>query len=321
MHFKTFLAIAAMAAAQPVAAQPRIVVEQGSRQVATVPKLDAGKFSWASVRTKDKDGKESPYPDKVKWLVASGKDSISIASEGVQLWGGRKQGDAEPAWHAVPDGQVPRFSSQKIVLPGQFVFEPIVAASARPIGGHLQDEAEPRWHELPGKASVALLGVKRGSATLYALGVSNGEPVVLSELSVEVAGGSSPKPDEPPAPDVKPDKDLPISGEGFRVLITFDNSPTAKPMTAGQGNAIYGQAVRSYLQSKCAVGPDGVTKEFRIWPVSTVVSGESKTWQDAFARPRAQPLWIMISNGVSGTSEKLPETEAEVLALLKKYGG
>ncbi len=79
--------------------------------------------------------------------------------------------------------------------------------------------------------------------------------------------------------------------------------------------------MRKYLLDKCPIGPDGKTKECRIWPTNVIATGESKLWQDALARKRTADDWVIISNpGKGGYEGPLPADETAMLALLKKYG-
>jgi hypothetical protein len=91
-------------------------------------------------------------------------------------------------------------------------------------------------------------------------------------------------------------------------------------LTTEQQGAIYGKDVRDYLRAVCPKGEDGVTAEWRMWPVDVDASGESKLWRDALARPRKSLPWIVVSNGKTGFEGPLPGNAAEMLALLKKYG-
>lgn len=124
-----------------------------------------------------------------------------------------------------------------------------------------------------------------------------------------------PKPD-PPAPKPAPSAD-PIGAGGFAVLMSFDSTKTTRP--PAELSVLHGKAVREYLEAKCVADPTRSDwKAYRIYPDNTV--GAPKLWADAFAK-KGGADWILIGTGNGGYSGPLPKTEAEALALLKKYGG
>jgi hypothetical protein len=127
-----------------------------------------------------------------------------------------------------------------------------------------------------------------------------------------------PNPVDPPKP-VPPVDPAPIPAAGLHVLVVYDALKLTTLTTEQQG-AIYGKDVRDYLRAVCPKGEDGVTAEWRMWPVDVDASGESKLWRDALARPRKSLPWIVVSNGKTGFEGPLPGNAAEMLALLKKYG-
>ncbi len=131
--------------------------------------------------------------------------------------------------------------------------------------------------------------------------------------------GPSPKPPIPPDPPKPPS---PIAEPGFRVLIVYETGELSK-LTEQQRNVIYSQGVRTYLDSKCIAGPDGKTKEWRIYDKDIAMSGESKIWQGAMERVKKDSKfktpWILISTGTTGYEGPLPEDANSTIELLKKY--
>lgn len=127
-----------------------------------------------------------------------------------------------------------------------------------------------------------------------------------------------PEPPKPPTPPAPPPNPAPIPVDGFRSLIVYESADLSK-LPAGQLAALYSQQVRDYLTSKCTMGPDGKTKEWRTLDKDVVA--DSKLWQDAMARPRKSLPWIVLSDGKTGFEGPLPATEADLMTLLKKYGG
>lgn len=146
----------------------------------------------------------------------------------------------------------------------------------------------------------------------------------IDEAAVEIVIGPRPGPTPDPEPDPKPDptpeppKDLPIAGDGFRVLITYESADMATYPEA-QKQVMYSQEVRSYLSSKC-VAVAG-TPEWRVLDKDSDMTNTSKIWQDAMKRPKPSIPWIQITNGKEGFEGPLPKSTAEALTLLRKYGG
>ena len=163
--------------------------------------------------------------------------------------------------------------------------------------------------------TVEPLSSGRCEVIVIPVGVAKESQIVRRTIDVDAGEGPQPppKPIDPPVPNA------PIAGDGFKVLIVFE-ATQAQQLPAGQQSAIYGKATRDYLNSKCPVGPDGKTKEWRIYDKDTVMDDESKVWQDAMKRPRTAIPWIVISDGKTGFEGPLPATEAAITELLTKYG-
>lgn len=128
--------------------------------------------------------------------------------------------------------------------------------------------------------------------------------------------GPGPDPVDPPGPE----EAAPIREPGFRVMIVYDSS-AGVTLPAAQVAVFTSADVRTYANRKCALGADGVTKEFRVFASTQDVSGESKVWRDAMNLKRASLPWIVVSTGKTGYSGPLPKDVNATLDLLKKYGG
>ena len=128
------------------------------------------------------------------------------------------------------------------------------------------------------------------------------------------APGPGPHPPQPPQPPA------PIPAPGFRVLIVYDAATLTK-LPAAQQEAIYSADVRAYLDAHCAIGSDGKTKEWRMWPDGTDGSADGPVWADVMKRKRDSLPWLVVSDGKVGWEGPLPATAADLLTLLKKYGG
>src|SRR5438105_2269448 len=88
------------------------------------------------------------------------------------------------------------------------------------------------------------------------------------------------RPTPPPVPPLPP-----ISGDGLRALIVYETGDLAK-MPAAQRDILYSDALRKYLSTKAAKGPDGKTPEWRVYDQAEDTTNESRLWQDAMKRPR-----------------------------------
>lgn len=167
----------------------------------------------------------------------------------------------------------------------------------------------------PGKYKVKLRYVK-----LDKEGKTVGE---TARCVVEIGGIPDPLPPDPgpgptPTPTPTPTPPAPIPLIGLRVLMVYETSELPK-YTKEQSTVFFSKSVRDYLNSNCPIGPDGKTREWRIYDKDVDVSGESKTWQDAMKRDRKSTPWVIISNGKTGYEGPLPENVDKTLELLKKY--
>jgi len=142
------------------------------------------------------------------------------------------------------------------------------------------------------------------------------------EVTITLGGVQPPTPGPTPGPGPTP-SDVPIAGDGFRVLIVEDAANRAK-LPASQEVILFDKSVRDYLATKCVKGDDNKTPERRICDKGIDYS-KQKVWADALERANSKAKgtypWIAISNGKEGFEGPLPKTVDETLALLKKYGG
>lgn len=119
--------------------------------------------------------------------------------------------------------------------------------------GVLQGESANVWHKAPSKTAVPCLGVKEGSVTISAWGVSGTRAKKIAELTVQVGPRPPPKPDDPkPKPDEPDVKPVPVTS--FRVFLVYESAQT---MTQAQTNVLYGNVVEEYLNAKCTGGKAG----------------------------------------------------------------
>lgn len=110
---------------------------------------------------------------------------------------------------------------------------------------------------------------------------------------------------------------LDVRDAGLRVLITYRNDGLAD-LPESQRDMLQSASLRTDLTAACAKGKDG-SPEWRIWAVETTVNDTLPVWQKLMAVPRGAAEWIVIQNGGRGYSGPLPKTEAEVIALVRRY--
>jgi hypothetical protein len=172
-----------------------------------------------------------------------------------------------------------------------------------------------------GKSVITVEALTSGRAELIVIPVGATKESDIGRKLIDSLTAPLPPPVPPKPPAPKPSA-APIAGDGFKVLIVIEEMQ-AQTYPPAQQNAIYGKATRDYLNAKCPVGADGKTKEWRIYDQNVDASAESKVWQDAMKRERKSVPWIVVSNPQNGGGFEgpLPTTEAEITALLRKFGG
>jgi hypothetical protein len=175
---------------------------------------------------------------------------------------------------------------------------------------------------LKNSLSTVVIGGKPGVYRLLAYTACDDTPSNPAVCMVIVTGPVDPTPGpgpNPPAPNPPaPNPPVPAPGQ-ISVLIVDNVDDYGKPEYAPYLAVLNSSAIVNYLNAHCA--KVGSTPEWRHWDQSTDVSHESQKWQDAMKLPRASLPWIAITNGKTGYSGPLPKSEAETLALLKKWGG
>lgn len=148
------------------------------------------------------------------------------------------------------------------------------------------------------------------------VGVQKSSDVIRKSLEVDAGKGPQPPP-KPDDPTPQPAGDGPFAGAaGLHVLIVYESG---KNLSIPHHSIIYGKAFRDYLAEKCA--KVNGTPQRRIYDKDIDTAGESKLWQDAMKRPRQSIPWICVGNGANWFEGPLPASEADAMALLRKYGG
>jgi hypothetical protein len=136
-------------------------------------------------------------------------------------------------------------------------------------------------------------------------------PVPPGPGPTPVPPGPTPVPPGPVPPAPEPN---PMPGvQGLHMLIVYESGDLGK-YPAAQVNSWQSKAVFDYLAAK--------GKNWRVWDKDVDPSGDAPKWQAAFARAKGKTLpWIVVSNGTTGYEGPAPKDAAELLALLKRYGG
>ena len=112
----------------------------------------------------------------------------------------------------------------------------------------------------------------------------------------------------------------PIPSEGgLSVLIVDEQDDYDTPAYEPYLPVLNSTELLTYLDEHCAK-VDGVP-EWRHWDDDIEIVEQSQKWRDAMSIPRASLPWIVVSNGRTGYSGPLPQSEAATLELLRKYEG
>jgi hypothetical protein len=122
-------------------------------------------------------------------------------------------------------------------------------------------------------------------------------------------GGKLPSvPDSPVIPDGKA-----VSFDGFHVLVVEEGSTRPRWLH----DVLYAPAVKSYLDTHCAGGAKG----WRVWDVDVPLTNAPANFKEmrAFPQPTLPSINIAVKKRL--IQAELPKAEAELLDLLKKYGG
>lgn len=147
----------------------------------------------------------------------------------------------------------------------------------------------------------------------------NADGPSLPAICVITIGTPTP-PGPGPGPGPGPIPPSPIPDKGLRVLFIYKATELGK-LTQAQANILASTDIRTYLRSKCAMGPDNQTPEYRFWDLDKPPDNDSPAMGKLLARPRKSVPWVVISTGTAGYEGPLPATIADTMALLQKYGG
>lgn len=141
-------------------------------------------------------------------------------------------------------------------------------------------------------------------------------------ISIRIGQGPQPPPDpvNPPVDPVPVDpKPNPSPKFGQLKVLIIEETGSRGELPSEQIGIFTSVPIREYTDKACSKTANNA--DFRIYDKDVSVSAEPEWIQKAFAEPRQDLPWILISNGVTGFSGPLPENAAKTLELLKKYGG
>ena len=128
-----------------------------------------------------------------------------------------------------------------------------------------------------------------------------------------------PNPPNPPGPTPGP---APIAIDGLSVIFLIDGM--ALNMTREQLLTIDGVELNNYLKANCPKDKTG-QPAWRVYQKGqSLAADEDKAFTDAYAKVADKDTpWVVVSNPKKGggASVALPKTKAEILALIKQYGG
>jgi len=160
--------------------------------------------------------------------------------------------------------------------------------------------------------TAVVVAAQPGKFRIGAWTAIDGVPTEAAVTTILVEGPAPPP--VPPTPPVPPIPPIPIP-TGFRALFVFESADEAK-MPAAQLSILTSTKIRQYLNEKA--------KGYRFIDKDTDLSKDDETWRKIWEASKstlpALPALVLISDQ-KGEAFPLPTTEADTLALLKKYGG
>lgn len=125
---------------------------------------------------------------------------------------------------------------------------------------------------------------------------------------VTVSIGQGPVVVDPPV-DPKVPTDAPIPDAGLHALFIYE---TADRLSPGQAAIISSATLIEYLNNGW---------KWRKFDKDVDLSKAAQPWAKAATRPRKSVPWVIVSNGKTGYEGPWPDTVADMIALLRKYGG
>lgn len=161
------------------------------------------------------------------------------------------------------------------------------------------------------------VGVKMITADLDDQGRFKGFRTAYGSVTFTVGDVPQPGPPTPPDP---PGPKPPAPVAGLKVLVVEESADRTR-LPLAQQSVILGKTVRDRLNAVTPVGPDGRTREWRIYDKDVDASAEAPHWKALLARPRQSVPWVVLADGAGNPvfEGPLPGTVADFLALIDKY--
>ncbi len=147
----------------------------------------------------------------------------------------------------------------------------------------------------------------------FALAAASGEKIAVAKHAL-IVEGRRPDPQPDPKPDPTPDPVPPPVPVGKLWTVIVEESGQ---LTPAQGRIVASKAVADWIRSK---------GHHKAWVIDKDVLDENDrppaSFQEYLARAKSLPCLFLVAEGGTVVYEgPLPESEAALLELLKKYGG
>jgi hypothetical protein len=170
-------------------------------------------------------------------------------------------------------------------------------------------------------------GLAQGRYRFAAVGASAEGQQARTDFAVVVGTpgptppGPTPPGPTPPGPTPPGPTPSPIAAEGLHVLMLYESADLST-MPKEQLNAMRSAETMDYLNKTCPKEGSPAAPAWRIWDKDLNASNEDQVWKNALGRAHPTMPWIVLGSKEKGGFEgPLPKTQADLTALLKKYGG
>lgn len=167
------------------------------------------------------------------------------------------------------------------------------------------------------KELLAYTSLNNARFRVVAVAAKNGKVARSVECIITV--GDAPVPPGPTPPGPNPPGPTPTPTNALRVLLVYESLDN---MTPKQLSVLGSTAVTEYMNRKCI--KDDNRPGWRRWDKDVNTDKESETWKALWnaTKPSLGKLpQVIIFQDKKGTAYPLPDSEADMLKLLKQYGG
>ncbi len=186
------------------------------------------------------------------------------------------------------------------------------------IDGYFVDGTEEETREYEAKQVFLVKRLLPGQFELLKVPAGKVERRLLTDI---VPKPIPPKPDPDPAPEPKPKPTEPVIAiDGVSVLLLYETADLAK-MTKEQATIPYSTRLYTYLDSVCAMHPNGKVKAWAIWDKDLDGYLDSKAFGDAQARKRDLIPWAIISSRNGSYEGPWPKDDLALIDLINRTIG